>query len=68
MDVSEGDTPLRQVRACAEIGRRCTDTSPERRPTTQDIIKKFKELGSADGFFEAGANTSSVAQVSLLSH
>ncbi|CAL4964525.1 unnamed protein product [Urochloa decumbens] len=61
LDLSQ-DTTFREVRACAEIGRMCTDAKPESRPTTQDIIKKFEELGSADGF-EVGASTSSVAQL-----
>ena len=64
--MSERDIPLQQVRACAEIAKMCTDPNQVNRPFAHRIIEML-ELGSADKLFdEAGASTSLVAQVLLI--
>jgi len=65
LEMSERDIPLQQVRACAEIAKMCTDPNQVNRPFAHRIIEML-ELGSADKFDEAGASTSLVAQVLLI--
>ncbi|KAF8751322.1 hypothetical protein HU200_012203 [Digitaria exilis] len=43
LELSHGDDE--QVRVCAEIGMQCMEADRDKRPTTQDIIKMFIELG-----------------------
>jgi len=67
LEISQHDTQLQQVRACAEIGIMCIDPNPDNRPIIQHIIKRFMELGSTEEFVQAG-ESSSTAQVLTLNY
>ncbi|KAJ1274392.1 hypothetical protein BS78_05G058200 [Paspalum vaginatum] len=58
LKTSERDTQLEQVRVCAEIGIKCIESNPEKRPDTQCIIQTLHEMKCTDDFFEIDLTSS----------
>ncbi|KAG2576250.1 hypothetical protein PVAP13_6NG015268, partial [Panicum virgatum] len=52
LEIPQRETSLHQVRSCVEIGIMCIDADPEKRPATQYIMDKLKELENSYEFSE----------------
>jgi len=59
LEESQSDIQLEQIRVCAEIGIKCTDSNPAKRPqSTQYIIDRLDKTKCMGGYIEDGRITS----------
>ncbi|CAL5024126.1 unnamed protein product [Urochloa decumbens] len=66
VEKSQEEWQLEQIRVCTEVGQRCLEPDPAKRPRAQDIISVLEQTESEERRAETGANSSTVPQASSL--